>query len=67
MDWLKPTWEQLSNDDRYCLESFYGDGNSCGSGAAYYIAEYLHIVQATAYKRKNRALDWLTALLFGKV
>ncbi len=59
-------WEQLSDDDRYCLETFYGDGNTYGSSAAYYIAEYLHIEQPTAYKRKNRALDRLTVLLFGK-
>ena len=36
------------------------------SSAAYYIAEYLNIEQPTAYKRKNRALDRLTVLLFGK-
>ncbi len=66
MDWFKPAWEQLSDDDRYCLETFYGDGNTYGSSAAYYIAEYLHVEQATAYKRKNRALDRLTVLLFGK-
>ena len=66
MDWFKPAWEQLSEDDRYCLETFYGDANTYGSSAAYYIAEYLHVEQATAYKRKNRALDRLTVLLFGK-
>ena len=66
MDWFKPAWEQLPDDDRYCLETFYGDGNTYGSSAAYYIAEYLHIEQPTAYKRKNRALDRLTVLLFGK-
>ena len=66
MDWFKPAWEQLPEDDRYVLETFYGDSNSYGSSAAYYIAEYLHIEQPTAYKRKNRALDKLTVLLFGK-
>jgi len=66
MDWFRPAWEQLSDDDRFCLETFYGDGNTYGSNAAYYIAEYLHVEQTTAYKRKNRALDRLTVLLFGK-
>jgi len=66
MDWFKPAWEQLTDDERYCLETFYGDGNTYGSSAAYYIAEYLHVEQPTAYKRKNRALDRLTVLLFGK-
>ena len=27
MDWFQPAWEQLSEDDRYCLETFYGDEN----------------------------------------
>ena len=66
MDWFKPAWEELSEEERYCLEAFYGDSNNYGSNAAYYIAEYLNIEQPTAYKRKNRALDRLTVLLFGK-
>ena len=66
MDWFKPAWEQLSEDDQYCLETFYSDSNTYGSNASYYIAEYLQVEQATAYKRKNRALDRLTILLFGK-
>ena len=66
MEWFKPAWEQLSDEERYCLETFYGDENTYGSNAAYYIAEFLKVEQATAYKRKNRALDRLTVLLFGK-
>jgi len=66
MDWFKPAWEKLSEDDRYCLETFYGDANTYGSNAVYYIAEYFNIEQSSAYKRKNRALDQLTVLLFGK-
>ena len=42
------------------------NSNTYGSSAAYYVAEYLNIEQPTAYKRKNRALDRLTVLLFGK-
>ena len=66
MEWFKPAWEQLSDDERYCLETFYGDANTYGSSAAGYIAEYLQVEQPTAYKRKNRALDHLSILLFGK-
>ena len=66
MDWFKPAWEQLSEEERYCLEAFYGDGNAYGSSAAASIAEYFSIEQSSAYKRKNRALDHLTVLLFGK-
>ena len=66
MEWFKPAWEQLSEEERYCLEAFYGDGNAYGSSAAASIAEYFSIEQSSAYKRKNRALDHLTVLLFGK-
>ncbi len=66
MDWFQPAWDQLTDEERYVLVTFYGDANSYGSGAAYYIAEYLSIELATAYKRKNQALDHLTLLLFGR-
>ena len=66
MDWFKPAWEQLSDEERYCLETFYGDANSYGNSAAATIADSFSIEQSSAYKRKNRALDHLTVLLFGK-
>ena len=66
INWFEPAWKQLSDDDQYVLEAFYSDANSYGSNAATYVAGYLHIEPSTAYKRKNRALDRLTVLLFGK-
>ncbi len=66
MEWFQPAWNQLNEDDRYVLETFYGDENSYGNGAVGYIASYFGIEQSSAYKRKNRALDQLTVLLFGK-
>ena len=66
MEWFQPAWNQLTEEERYVLETFYGDANSYGSNAVYYIASYFKIEQSSAYKRKNRALDRLTVLLFGK-
>ena len=66
MDWFQPAWDQLTEDERYVLEAFYNDENCYGSCAAYYVAAHFHIEQASAYKRKNRALDRLTVLLFGR-
>ncbi len=66
MDWFQPAWDQLTEDEKYVLETFYGDANAYGTNAVYYIAEYFKIEQTSAYKRKNRALDRLTVLLFGK-
>ena len=65
-EWFQPAWEQLTEEKWYVLETFYGDANSYGSNAVYYIAAYFKIEQSSAYKRKNRALDRLTVLLFGK-
>lgn len=67
MNWFKPAWEQLTDEERYILGSFYGDEGSYGSGTASYVAEYLCVEQAAVYRYKNRALDRLTVLLFGKI
>lgn len=66
MAWFLPAWEELSEDERYVLETFYGSGNEYGSGIIYGIAEHFHIEQSSAYNKKNRALHHLTLLLFGK-
>ena len=64
--WFQPAWEELSEDERYCLETFYRKENTYGSNAAYYVADHFGVESPTAYKRKNRALERLTVLLFGK-
>ncbi len=66
MEWFKPAWEQLSEEEQYVLEAFYSKDNAYGSGTIYAIAEHFHIDRNAAYKKKNRALDRLTVLLFGK-
>lgn len=64
-EWFEPAWAQLTEDEQFVLENFY-DENTYGSNAAWYIAEHYQIEQASAYRKKNRALDHLTMLLFGK-
>lgn len=66
MAWFLPAWEELSEDERYVLETFYGEANEYGGGVIYAIAEHFHIEQSSAYNKKNRALQHLTVLLFGK-
>lgn len=66
MAWFLPAWEELSEDERYVLETFYGETNEYGGGVIYTIAEHFHIEQSSAYNKKNRALQHLTVLLFGK-
>lgn len=66
MAWFLPAWEELSEDERYVLETFYGDANEYGSSVIYQIADHFRIEQSSAYNKKNRALHHLTTLLFGK-
>ena len=66
MAWFLPAWEELSEDERYVLDTFYGDTNEYGSSVIYQIADYFRIEQSSAYNKKNRALHHLTTLLFGK-
>lgn len=66
MNWFVPVWNELSEDERYVLQAFYSEDNEYGSGAADDVAEHFCIERASAYRRKNRALERLTVLLFGK-
>ena len=66
MAWFLPAWEELSEDERYVLETFYDGSNEYGSSVIYKIAAHFHIEQSSAYNKKNRALHRLTILLFGK-
>ena len=66
MDWFLPAWQQLNDEEKYILETFYSSANNYGCNAVYYIADYLKIETPTVYKRKNKALDRLMVLLFGK-
>ena len=66
MAWFLPAWEELSEDERYVLETFYSDGNEYGSSVVYDICDRFHIERTSAYKKKNRALQKLVTLLYGK-
>lgn len=66
MAWFVPAWNELTEEERYVLETFYGESNEYGSSAADEIADYFQIERASAYRRKNRALERLTILLYGK-
>lgn len=63
MDWFKPAWEQLSEEERYILGTFYADEMQ---GAVYTICDKFNIERSSAYNKKNRALEKLTIQLYGK-
>ena len=65
MDWFQPAWNELDADERYVLETFYADDPG-QTGAVYDICETFNIERSSAYNKKNRALEHLQVLLFGK-
>lgn len=65
MDWFKPAWEKLGEDERFVLEAFY-QGNEYGAEAARLVCDHFGIEKNSAYKKKNRAVEHLELLLYGK-
>lgn len=66
MDWFRPAWDELSVDEKYLLDTFYGQ-DDYGNGGVYAICEHFSIEKTSAYNKKNRALDHLATLLYGKI
>jgi hypothetical protein len=62
MNWFKPAWEAMNEDEQYVLEGFYLSGES-DIGM---ICDYFGIERSSAYNRKNRALNKLATRLYGK-
>ena len=63
MDWFKPAWEKLSEDEQYILETFYIIKSFSAVGV---VAEHFGVERSSAYKKKDRALNHLTMMLYGK-
>ena len=66
MNWFQPAWDALSEDDRFVLDTFFCSESKYGSGAADAVSDHFSIERSSAYRKKNRALENLTTLLYGK-
>lgn len=66
MNWFQPAWDELSEDERFVLTEFYLNEEQKQIDAVYNICEYFHIERSSAYNKKNRALQHLALLLYGK-
>ena len=64
MNWFEPAWEQLSEDEKYILGTAYMGEEE---GSISQIEDYFGVSRSGAYNRKNRALNHLVMLLYGKV
>ena len=66
MDWFQPAWMALSEDERFVLQTFYWNGDEKQIDAVYDICDHFHIERSSAYNKKNRAVQHLALLLYGK-
>jgi hypothetical protein len=66
MEWFKPAWDALTEDEQFVLSEFYYNEDSRQVDAIGNICDRFHIERSSAYKKKNRALERLTILLYGK-
>lgn len=66
MAWFKPAWEKLDEEERFVLDAFFRS-NGYGADAASLVCEKYDIEHSSAYRKKNRALDHLQLLLYGRM
>ena len=66
MAWFQPAWDDLTEDEQYVLREFYMCDEGQQIDAVYNICDHFHIERSSAYNKKNRALDRLSTLLYGK-
>lgn len=65
MEWFVPAWKELSEEEQDILETFFGEDNY-GDYAADSLTQRYHVSRPTVYRKRDKALDRLTILLFGK-
>lgn len=66
MSWFEPAWMALSEDERFVLQSFYWNENDSQTVAVYDVCDHFNIERSSAYNKKNRAVEHLALLLYGK-
>jgi len=64
MRWFKPAWNCLKEDEKYVLREFYLE-ETAQEAAINNISEKFSIERTSAHKRKSRALNRLSVLLYG--
>lgn len=66
MDWVRPAWEALSDDDRWILSNCFFDNNVFSDFKINEIMNKFAVERTTAYKLKNNAVERMRFYLFGK-
>ena len=66
MAWFQPAWDGLSSEEREVISEFYMVDDQQQIDAVYNICERFNIERSSAYNKKNRALNKLVGLMYGK-
>src|SRR5699024_4291132 len=66
MNCFQPSWDELTEDEQFVLYEFYMVENQRRTDAVHTICDYFKIERSSACNKKNRALDRLTILVYGK-
>ena len=66
MSWFRPAWDVLSEDERFVLKTFFWKTDDGDTDPIATICAYFSIERNSVYKKKNRALEHLALLLYGK-
>lgn len=65
MEWFKPAWDELTDDERYILREFFLSSGT-KTQAVFNIGEKLFLERSQVYYRKDKAVSRLALLLYGK-
>jgi len=66
MEWFKPAWNELSEDEQFILTEFFLREESNKSDAVLIIGDKLYLERAQVYRRKDKSVNRLAVLLYGK-
>ena len=66
MAWFRPAWDELTEDEQFILNEFFLQEEGSKTDAVLNIGERLYLERAQVYRRKDKALNHLTVLLYGK-
>lgn len=66
MEWFRPAWDALTDDEQFILTEFFLRDDISKTEAMLNIGDHLHLERAQVYRKKDKALEHLTLLLYGK-
>lgn len=66
MEWFSPAWDALTEDERFILSEFFLREDIRKTDAIFNIGDRLHIERTHVYRKKEKALEHLALLLYGK-